>query len=590
MAIDTVVLPVSRPNKETYIVAFVVLRQTDAPLTHKLDAYMKQFLPEYMVPRIELVHFLPMTPHGKADRRLLLSTHIAACEEAAKEQCTLAAKSESPSVWLKQLWISLLGICKVDEESNFFDCGGSSLQAAALLMHIRRRFNLRITMQQIYNVPVLQELANFIEKTIRDDKPSASRTDLSKLDTFIADSELVSSIDVPQKEASELRVEGRGHVFLTGATGFLGTYLLRDMICRDDVKEVRCLVRTTDGCTGRLRLLSLLKEVGVNDSDQLRKVIAVPGTLGEENFGLTPPAFSDLAGWADTIFHNGAHINWSQPYELHRAANVMGTLDCIRLAVMTRLKSLHYVSSAGTTGPVAAFSAQDQIMEDVDPADYQDTLTYDLGYTQSKWVAEKMIHTMQKKGLPAVVYRPGFIMGDGVRCKVNYDDFMSRFFRSCLQLGYRPTLPKQGKAIITADFAAAAIVHIASNPANHGHAFHIVPQKLEEDPDLDGIWAVLGQIGYECAAVPYKDWIELMATDANMLSNPLFSLLPTLQEPVYDGRSLWELYNDMARYDITNCQAALADMTYGHKSGIDREFLVNYMKEITAEGRMGMTG
>lgn len=583
LAIDTIVLPVSRPHKDTYIVAFVVPCKHDALSTLNLDAYMKQFLPEYMIPRVELVHFLPMTPHGKTDRRLLLSTHITACEEAEKQHCTLKPSSESPRVWLEQLWISLLGICKIHDESNFFDCGGSSLQAAALLMHIRRRFNLRITMQQIYHVPILEELARFIEESICANSTSRNQIDTSKLDTLIADSELIDNISVPQGKVCDWRAANYGRVFLTGATGFLGIHFLRDIIQRADVAEVRCLMRTSDASTGRQRLLSLLAEVGIDSNNHLRKVVAVPGTLGDDNFGLTVSAFSDLAAWADTIFHIGAHINWSQPYELHRAPNVIGTLDCIRLATTTRLKSLHYISTAGVTGPVAAFATQDRIMEDVDLANFQDTLPYDLGYTQSKWVAEKMVHTMQKKGLPAVVYRPGFIMGDGVHGKVNHNDFMSRFFRSCLQLGYRPALPGQTKAVVTPDFTSAAIIHIASNPTNYGHAFHIVPQTREEDLDLDTIWTTLGKIGYPCSAIAFKDWIELMCTNTNMLDNPLFSLLPTLQEPVHNGRSRWELYENMAVYDFTNCRAALADMKYEHKSGIDHEFLVNYMRELTAK-------
>lgn len=579
-AIDTAVLPVSRPHKDTYIMAFVIPRESNAQSTHELEVYMKQYLPEYMLPRVELVPFLPMTPHGKTDSRLLVSTHIAACEEAEKQYTALNPSSETPLAWLKQLWISLLGVYKISNDSNFFECGGTSLQAAALLMHIRRRFNLKITMQQIYSASSLQQLADFVE-IARADGTSTSRVDMTKLDTLIADSELVNSIEVPLGRISESPMTDRRHVFLTGATGFLGVHLLRDLIRRTDVEEVRCLMRTTDACTGRLLLHSLLKEVGVINSKQLRKVVALPGKLGSENLGLTASTFSDLAEWTDTIFHNGAHINWSQPYELHRGPNVIGTLDCIRLAVTTRVKSLHHVSSAGVTGPVRAFGSRDRIMEDVDMSDFQESLPYDLGYTQSKWVGDKMVLTMQKKGLPAVVYRPGFIMGDGVRSKIQHSDFMSRFFRGCLQLGYRPSLPGQTKAVVTPDFCSAAIVHIASNPVNYGHAFHVVPQSPEEDLHLDTAWTILGKIGYACSAVPYKEWIELMATNANVLQNPLFSLLPTLQEPVLNGRSLWELYNNMAVYDVTNCRAALADMKYEHKSGLDYDFLVNYMKIIT---------
>ena len=102
-----------------------------------------------------------------------------------------------------------------------------------------------------------------------------------------------------------------------GATGFLGIHFLRDLITKTEVKEVKCLIRAADTLAGHARLCSLLNEIGVNDPERLAKVSIIPGALGEENFGLTPTEFSELATWADTIFHVGAHINWSQPYEFH---------------------------------------------------------------------------------------------------------------------------------------------------------------------------------------------------------------------------------------------------------------------------------
>lgn len=583
LAVDTVILPVSRTHKDTYIVAFTIPLKTNTLSIRQLETHMKQFLPDYMIPRIEFVHSLPMTPHGKADRRLLLNDHITACEKAEQEHCTLKSTSNNTHAWLKSLWISLLGFCKIDNESNFFDCGGTSLQAAALLMHIRRRFNLTINMYHIYNAPTLQQLVNFIDQAKCTIGTTTNSTDTSILDILIADSRLVSNISVPRYKVSDWRALNRGHIFMTGATGYLGMHCLRDMIRRSDVKEVRCLVRNVDACTGRLQLLSLLKELGVNNHKQLRKVIAVPGVLGEANFGLSVSAFSDLAAWADTIFHIGAHVNWSQPYESHRASNVIGTLDCIQLAVTSHVKSLHYVSTAALGGTIGAFTGQERVMEDTDLSDFQNMLPYDLGYTQSKWVAEKMVSTMQKKGLPAVVYRPGFIMGDGVRGKVNHKDFMARFIRGCVQLGYHPVSPGHSQLMITADFCSAAIIHIASDPGNHGYTFHVVPQTRQDDIDLDTMWTMLSKIGHKSLPISFKDWIEIISKDKHAIQNPLFSALPTLQQPIHNGRSLWELHQNMATYDTTNCRAALANMKCQARSGIDREFLINYMNELNAQ-------
>nr|AZL87950.1 aspergillic acid non-ribosomal peptide sythetase-like (NRPS-like) (AsaC) [Aspergillus sp. 'korhogoensis'] len=580
MVQGTVVLPVHRPGKETYIVAFVIPKHDGAFSLEQLDEYLRRRLPAYMMPRLEAVASLPLTVHGKIDRVAVMKKHMEETKRA-EQQVLISSnvKDAGDSVtWLRTLWTSVLGISNIDNETSFFHLGGSSLQAAALLVHIRRRFGLTLTMQQIYDSPTLLGLASVI-----DAGHAKSKVDHSRLGIFIADSQLAKDIPVLSKEAPDWRSPSEGKVFLTGATGFLGTYFLRELIDRPDVRNVQCLVRASDAHSARARLLGALDKYGLGWADNLDKVTAIAGDLGKDLFGLSETEFHELALWTSVIFHVGAHVNYVQPYEKHRNTNVYGTLNCIKLATTGRTKALHYTSTAAVTGPVSHFTGADKIPEDVDLGEFQGWLPYDIGYTQSKWVSEQLIHSMIAKGLPAIVFRPGFIMGDSLRGKGNCDDFMCRVFIGSIKLGYRPILPNQSKIMIPVDFITTAMLHITSNPYNFGRTFHLVPQTPEEDTDIETSWNMLKELGYDLKAVEYKDWLEILSKDKDLLTNPLLPMLPVLQEPVRKHLTRWELYEDMATYDVTNTRRSLADRG-NLKSGIGLEDLRRHVEDWVARG------
>lgn len=582
----TVALPIRRPGKEMYITAFVQPKENATFSLAQLDWYLRKVLPSYMVPRLEVVDRFPFTVHGKIDRAAVVTKHIQETERA--EQKALESVDSNGHVdsvtWLRALWTSVLGISNISHNSNFFHLGGSSLQAAALLVHIRRRYGLSLTMQQIYDSPTLEALAGVI-----DGGKTSNKIDHSRLGMFIADSQLTKNITVPPGEAPNWRAPSEGRVFLTGATGYLGTYFLRHLIDQPDVQVVHCLVRAADTYWARGRILAALNKYGLGQGENLEKISAVAGDLGKDLFGLPEAEFEELGLSSSVIFHAGAHINYIQPYEKHRDTNVIGTLNCIKLATAGRPKALHYMSTAAVTGPVSHFTGEERIHEDSELGEFQAWLPYDIGYTQSKWVSEQMVHSMMAKGLPAIVFRPGFIMGDTARGKANIDDFMGRVFIGSIKLGCRPILPNQSKVMIPVDFVTHALVHITSNPANYNRTFHIVPQTPEEDKDVEACWMMLEECGYPLKALPYKDWLEALSSDKDLLANPLLPMLPVLQEPVRKHRTRWELYEDMAQYDITNTKRALADMPK-RRTGFVMEDLQRHIADWVERGLVPARG
>ncbi|MCH7324060.1 amino acid adenylation domain-containing protein, partial [Solibacillus sp. MA9] len=149
---------VVKENKENekYICAYVVSDKEMKDL--KLRDSLRGTLPEYMIPSYFVqIEKMPLTPNGKLNRRALpepiLEENTIECE---------APRSEVEKV-LAELWSAVLGIEEVGINDNFFELGGHSLKATILLSKIHKVLNKEIPLNEIFRLPTIKELAEFLE-------------------------------------------------------------------------------------------------------------------------------------------------------------------------------------------------------------------------------------------------------------------------------------------------------------------------------------------------------------------------------------------------------------------------------------------
>lgn len=488
--------------------------------------------------------------------------------------------NESTVSWVTGLWESLLDDTELEDDSDFFEAGGSSLQAAAVIVQVRQRFGKKITIKDISDNSTLTNFSRLLDSITHDRGAEQGR----QMDLMLADTKLTSNIEVLDKNIPDWTSPEEGHVFLTGATGFLGIHMIRELVDQSYIKTVRCLVRADNEVSGKARLVNELQKYGLNDRSNMQKIVVVPGDLGKPQFGLSSTKWATLAQETSAVFHFAAHVNYVEQYEKHRDSNVLGTVTAIELSVAGRTKSLHYTSTAAISGPVRHFAGYDLVKEVDQPQKFGDWIKYDIGYTQSKWVTEHLMQDMISKGLPLVLYRPGFMMGATATGNGNNSDFMARLFQGCIQIGCRPYLPNQAKSMIPVDYCTTAIRHISSNAKNFGQTFHLTPQLPSDDIDLEELWGWLSLYGYTLETVSYKDWLERLTGGSSLLSNPLLPLLPALQEPVQKDLTRWELWNNMAFFDTTHTQEALADCAETVSSRFSIEQLGRHIDNWTAHG------
>jgi amino acid adenylation domain-containing protein len=145
---------------DTRLVAYVVGRETGALDRNKLRSFLKENLPDYMVPSVFVsLEKMPLTPSGKIDRRGLPAIeplHL----NPDSSQFTPRTPTEEI---LASIWSEMLGVEHVNLNDNFFELGGHSLLATQVVTRVRDTFGQEITLRSMFEVPTLAGLAQTIE-------------------------------------------------------------------------------------------------------------------------------------------------------------------------------------------------------------------------------------------------------------------------------------------------------------------------------------------------------------------------------------------------------------------------------------------
>lgn len=513
---------------------------------------VKATLPGYMVPRLELIPRMPLNNHGKMDRKFLAHQFSQRWDQNIVSEW----RSDNIRSKLSEIWIMILGLqvlsCK--DSDDFSLLGGSSLQAVMLISRIRVIFQIEISMHTLYSNCTMGALLSVIRLRL-DGRTEVLQDEMA---LWEADSRIADVLPPPSGPVEDWHEPHEGHVFLTGATGFVGAFLLADLLVMPHIYQVSCLVRATDPTTGIERLKTALCKYGLWKNQFFKKIKVLPGLLEDEFFGLGQDQYEELALDASVVFHLAALVDYTKPYLLHRAANIIGTLNVVKFAYASRVKPVHYVSSISCFGPTGYITGATSIREDAPLLGHIVALPYDTGYAQSQWVTDQLLCRLIARGFPIAIYRPGFITGHSQTGACNSSDFFSRMIRACYDLRCYPRLPGQRKEFVPVDFVTTAILHIASTPASLGHAYHVVPPDVATSINMDNTMElVAASFNVNLVAVSYGEWIRRLEEDTS--SQPsLLPLLPILKEKVYRGRTRWELWEKMPVYNTKNLCKALA--------------------------------
>jgi acyl carrier protein len=146
------------------LVAYLVLQRSQTLAPNQLRSFLKQQLPDYMIPSafVEL-ETLPLTPNGKVDRRALPVPESAVITTA---ETYVAPRTPIEQV-LAGIWTEVLGVNGFGIDDNFFELGGHSLLAIQVISRLRDTFRIEIPLSYLFESPTIAECAQRIETKIR---------------------------------------------------------------------------------------------------------------------------------------------------------------------------------------------------------------------------------------------------------------------------------------------------------------------------------------------------------------------------------------------------------------------------------------
>ncbi|ODA78900.1 hypothetical protein RJ55_04490 [Drechmeria coniospora] len=475
--------------------------------------HLRTRLPAHSVPSIYIMlQKLPLNPNGKVDAPNLPFPDAAQMVEDASDEDlkNWEALTETEKTIASQ-WSTLipgLNAKTVKPESNFFDCGGHSLLAQQLLLVVRKHFGTDITIPVLYENPTLRGLSTQVDGLRSGRAVTVDRSSQAAYSKSL--DHLVDTLDAAYQGADPdaLGPSSGATFFLTGATGFLGAYLVKDILDRDNTKLIAHIRGAKDLAFAKERLARSLKGYGLWRDAWADRIACVLGDLSKPRLGLDDASWKRVADTADVVVHNAAHVHWIARYEQMMRSNVLSTIDAMKLCNEGRAKLFAFVSSTSTldtdhyvqlsqeqtaTGRGAVLEADDMQGSRVGLA---------TGYGQTKWVSEQLIREAGRRGLRGAVVRPGYILGSRHSGVSNTDDFLVRFWKGCVQLGARPLIVNSVNAV-PVDHVARVVTAAALNPLPGVHVVHVTAHPRLR---MNEFLSALGYYGYNVPEVDYDEW------------------------------------------------------------------------------------
>lgn len=502
------------------LVAYLLPKQGCDIEENELRVWLKRHLPDYMIPSAFMqLEAFPLTPNGKIDRRAL----------PAPNTLSVAEEFEAPRNDREQtiavLWQQLLELQKVGIQQNFFDLGGHSLIAPRLIASINQAFQVALPLRALFAAPTIAELAQMIGDIHEGISPAL----LAPVDLH---AEVVLDPDIEVCQRSHPRVTQPERIFLTGATGILGVYLLSELLLHTHA-TVYCLLRSSSIDEGKRKLQQQLQAHRLWNADYEDRLIPISGDLSQPLLGLSLQEFTLLAEKVESIYHSGAWVNFTYPYQALKASNVLGTQEVLRLASRAQAP-VHFISTLGVFS-LSDYAAQTVLKEDA-PLEY--TAGLDEGYTQSKWVAEKTMMLARSRGIVSSIYRPGIISGHSQTGIGNTTGLVWAALKGCIQLGSAPQIERRIN-LAPVDYVSKAIVHLSLQQEGLGQTFHFFnPHTIE----WNSLVRFAQKFGYPLRHIPFGQWREEMLSELRNPSskNAFLPFLPVLERFDVDQASIPE--------------------------------------------------
>ena len=332
--------------------------------------------------------------------------------------------------------------------------------------------------------------------------PPDCQTDIDSLKTAIIDT---LRRETPADAVSPTEFK---NVFLTGVTGFIGRFILRDLLAQHEQLLVYCLVRAESPEKGMDRIREAMEFAEIWQDEYAERIIPLAGDMQLPQFGLTHDTFAALSEQVDAVYHFAAHLSLASPYKDIRKVNTLSMQNVLELSLTYRKKHIFFASTMGVFPSYFCDFAQEfkdasighQVQPDLSEMKRVFPIGF-VGYPWSKVVVEQSLLFAHDLGVPVALFR---IPSTGLTAETGYtqsNDIKYRIASAALDLKM-----KAGNLVMQwtepADVVSRICTAISLNPERRNLIYHCC-NPGQANPGIG-----FAEFGFDLEPVSYTEFKE----------------------------------------------------------------------------------
>ncbi|MFC2145904.1 amino acid adenylation domain-containing protein [Acidobacteriota bacterium] len=466
---EAAVLVRANQEGEKYLCAYFLSDKKIDPAS--LREELSKDLPNYMIPSYFMqLEKMPLNPSGKLDRKALPEPEA---EILTREY--VAPTNEIETAFSK-VWSEVLNIKKIGIDDNFFEIGGDSIKTILISAKLMKQ-GIDINVNDFFSYSTIRELAKQAktgEQLVKTGAPVVTRDEELIAKLIEKDYEKYLQLVNREKWPEFTYNNDYKHILLTGATGYLGAYLVHELL---DITNAKLYLpirgASQEDAEQRLkkRLVFYFGDRFLNTN--ANRIIVLKADLGEKHLGIHEPKYNELCELVEAVLHSAANVKHFGLYDQFYKDNVQATEGVMDFSITGKHKDFHFISTIDTG------------RGDIQGKDYLlfNEYCHDEGqkieevYLKSKLEAERRVLAYRKKGLNTSIYRAAnmtFNSQTGRFQKNIEDNFFYSMLKAFVKVGFWSNSMMELEFDLSfVNEAARAIVSLMKKKELENQTYHI---------------------------------------------------------------------------------------------------------------------
>ncbi|MGO1630456.1 MAG: amino acid adenylation domain-containing protein [Staphylococcus equorum] len=504
---------VARPMVDNELSICAYLVSDDSLDFGSLKTSLGQKLPDYMIPAyMTQLDELPVTSNGKLNKKAL--------PEIKVESKVYVAPTNDMESAVAKTFEAVLHVDQISIHDNFFEMGGDSLKAIKLTSLISKSYNISI--KDIFELQTIASISKALVE--REEMNVMTKLDALKIPNVKNEhhfnSDFISEINDYKVKSNENYkfidkdvVKSDKQILLTGATGYLGIHILKDLLERKDL-IIYVLVRNSEKISGENKLNnnwfyyfnSQLK------TEDLSRIHFVEGDIESKYLGFSNSNYDYLVNNIDIIINAAANVNHFATEESSYNTNVKSIHNLISFAKDKNKKEIHHMSTIS----IASGSIEDKDSSTFSEYDVDISQKPNNIYIDSKIEAEKLLIAYREEGIETNIYRLGNLQCDsrtGIFQKNEENNAFYSVIKSFKMLQKFPRLEEDDLEFTHVDQAAKACNKLILNDQLSNEIHHIYNNKRLS---LQKLMAVYNENNHYIEAVYWDAFLDHLMECINL--------------------------------------------------------------------------